>query len=124
MLGIKLSLHFFGRVRRRPLLVTLTAGGLISLGAGGAAPAFAASPVDLAKAKNCMACHSIDRKIVGPAFKDVASKYAGEKSAEALLVRKVLNGGSGVWGSAPMPPNRQVSETEARTLVDWVLIQR
>ncbi|BBB65553.1 cytochrome c-551 [Undibacterium sp. YM2] len=76
---------------------------------------------DLAKAKNCMACHAVDNKVVGPAFKDVAKKYAGDKTAEAKLVQKVLKGGSGVWGAVAMPPNAQVSDAEAKTLVKWVL---
>lgn len=76
---------------------------------------------DLAKAKNCMACHAVANKVVGPAFKDVAAKYAGQKDAEDKLTQKVLKGGSGVWGAVPMPANAQVSEVEARTLVRWVL---
>lgn len=76
---------------------------------------------DLAKAKNCMSCHSVQNKVVGPAFKDVAAKYAGQKGAEDKLVQKVMKGGGGVWGPVPMPPNTQVSEGEARTLVKWIL---
>ena len=77
--------------------------------------------LDLAKAKNCMTCHAIDTKLVGPAYKDVAKKYAGDKTAEAKLVQKVIKGGSGTWGVVPMPANAQVSEAEAKTLVKWVL---
>lgn len=80
-----------------------------------------AAPADLAKAKNCMACHAIGNKVVGPAYKDVAKKYAGQKDAEDKLTQKVLKGGSGVWGAIPMPANAQVTEAEARTLVKWVL---
>lgn len=76
---------------------------------------------DLAKAKNCMACHSVDAKVLGPAYKDVAKKYAGDKTAEDKLVQKVMKGGSGSWGAIPMPANPQVSEAEAKTLVKWVL---
>ncbi len=79
---------------------------------------------DLAKAKNCMACHAVANKLVGPAYKDVAAKYAGQKDAEAKLVQKVLKGGSGTWGSIPMPANPQVNEAEARTLVKWILTQK
>ncbi|MBG6219240.1 MULTISPECIES: c-type cytochrome [unclassified Janthinobacterium] len=79
---------------------------------------------DLAKAKNCMACHAVGTKLVGPAYKDVAAKYAGQKDAEAKLVVKVMKGGSGTWGAIPMPANPQVSEAEARTLVKWVLAQK
>ncbi len=79
---------------------------------------------DLAKAKNCMACHAVATKLVGPAYKDVAAKYAGQKDAEAKLVAKVMKGGSGVWGAVPMPANPQVTEAEAKTLVKWVLSQK
>ena len=87
--------------------------------------ALAAGPVlanaDLAKKKNCMACHAVDKKLVGPSFKDVAAKYAGDKEAVAKLSTKVMKGGSGVWGQIPMPANPQVSEAEAKQLVTWVL---
>ena len=79
---------------------------------------------DLAKAKNCLACHAVQNKVVGPAFKDVAAKYAGQKDAEAKLVTKVLKGGMGAWGAVPMPANPQVSEAEAHILVKWVLAQK
>jgi cytochrome c len=75
----------------------------------------------LATAKNCLACHNIDRKVVGPAYKDVAAKYRGDKSAPARLAAKVMEGGGGVWGVVKMPSNPQVSETEAKKLVAWVL---
>ncbi|WP_188419636.1 c-type cytochrome [Oxalicibacterium solurbis] len=90
---------------------------LLTMGVSGAAMANA----DLAKAKNCMACHSVNNKIVGPSFKDVAAKYAGQKGAEDKLVQKVMKGGGGVWGAVPMPANTQVSEAEARTLVKWIM---
>ncbi len=76
---------------------------------------------DLAKSKNCLSCHQIETKVLGPAFKDVAKKYAGDKTAEAKLVTKVLKGGTGTWGTASMPANTQVTEAEAKTLVKWVL---
>ena len=79
---------------------------------------------DLAKAKNCMACHAVSTKLVGPAFKDVAAKYAGQKDAENKLVAKVMKGGSGTWGAIPMPTNPQVSDAEAHTLIKWVLAQK
>ncbi|GGY63699.1 c-type cytochrome [Pseudoduganella sp. SL102] len=79
---------------------------------------------DLAKAKNCMACHAVANKLVGPAYKDVAAKYAGQKDAEAKLVGKVIKGGAGVWGAIPMPANPQVSEADAKTLVKWILAQK
>jgi cytochrome c len=75
----------------------------------------------LATSKNCMACHAVDKKLVGPAFKDIAKKYAGDKSAEAKMADKIIKGGSGAWGPIPMPANPQVSEAEAKKLAAWVL---
>lgn len=77
--------------------------------------------LQLAKDKNCMACHAVDNKLVGPAYKEVAKKYAGQKDAEAKLANKIIKGGSGVWGAIPMPPNPQVSQKEAETLAKWIL---
>lgn len=76
---------------------------------------------ELAKAKLCTGCHSVDKKILGPAYKDVAQKYAGVKGADADLAKKIKAGGSGVWGQVAMPANNTVSETEAMTLAQWVL---
>ena len=75
----------------------------------------------LAKAKNCLSCHTIDKKIVGPAYQDVARKYAGQKDAPELLAGKIMKGGAGVWGVIPMPVNSQVNESEAKKLANWVL---
>jgi cytochrome c len=75
----------------------------------------------LAKKYNCLACHSIDRQVVGPAYKAVAKKYAGQKDIEAKLIAKVKNGGAGVWGPTPMPPNATVSAADLKTLVHWIL---
>ena len=83
-----------------------------------------AAQQDLAQKKNCMSCHAIDKKLVGPAYKDVAAKYAGQKDAVDKLTQKVLKGGTGVWGPLPMPANPQVSEAEAKQLVQWVLSQK
>jgi|SRR5215204_2769215 cytochrome c len=83
------------------------------------APAFA--DLALATAKNCMACHAVDKKLVGPAYKDVAAKYAGQKDAVDKLSAKILKGGSGVWGPVPMPANAQVSDAEAKKLAAWVM---
>ena len=77
--------------------------------------------LELATKKNCMACHAVDKKLVGPAYKDVAEKYAGQKDAVDKLAQKILKGGTGVWGSIPMPANPQVSDAEAKQLVQWVL---
>ena len=101
---------------KRSLMMCVVLSALVSSGA-------MASP-ELAKGKNCMACHAVASKLVGPAFKDVASKYAGQKDAEAKLTAKVLKGGAGAWGAVPMPANPQVSEAEARALVKWILAQK
>ena len=78
----------------------------------------------LATAKNCMACHAVDKKLVGPAYKEVAAKYAGQKDAVDKLAVKIIKGGSGVWGPVPMPANAQVSEADAKKLAAWVLTQK
>lgn len=97
--------------------LSVLAGASIALVLSGSALANA----DLAKAKNCLSCHAVDNKIVGPGFKEVAKKYAGDKTAEAKLATKIVKGGSGVWGAIAMPANPQVSEAEAKILVKWVL---
>lgn len=84
-----------------------------------AAPAFADQA--LATAKGCMACHAADKKLVGPAYKDVAAKYASDKSAADKLATKIQKGGAGVWGPVPMPANPQVNDAEAKKLAAWVL---
>lgn len=75
----------------------------------------------LATSKNCMTCHMVDKKVLGPAFKDVAGKYKGDKAAADRLATKIMKGGSGVWGTAYMPANSQVNEAEAKKLAAWVL---
>ena len=87
-----------------------------------AAQANAADASALAQKSGCLACHSIDKKVLGPAYKEVAAKYKGDKSAEAKLVAKVKAGGSGVWGPMPMPPmGAQVKEADITTIVQWIL---
>ena len=100
------------RTKLLPSLVILIAG-------AAAAPAFAQA--ELAQKKNCMACHAIDKKVLGPAFKEVAAKYAGQPDAVDKLAAKVLKGGAGVWGNIPMPANPQVSDAESKQLVGWIL---
>ncbi len=95
---------------------------LVMFGTFAATPSFA-SP-DLAQKKNCMACHAVEKKLVGPGFKEVAAKYAGDKDATGKLATKVIKGGSGAWGQIPMPANPQVSEAEAKQLVAWILGQK
>jgi cytochrome c len=85
-------------------------------------PSFAHASLDLAKQKNCLACHAVDAKLVGPAFKDVAKRYAGDKDAQAKLSKKVREGGVGAWGQIPMPANPQVSAAESEALVRWILM--
>jgi len=90
-----------------------------------AAAALAAAPAraseELAKKHQCLACHQIDKKSVGPSYKDIAKKYKGQADAQANLEQKVKKGGSGVWGAVPMAPNDKVPEADIKTLVAWVL---
>ena len=101
---------------------------IVTMLAAGALSTLAAAPASaneaLAKKHNCFACHAVDKKVVGPAYKDVAAKYAGQKDAVDKLTQKVLKGGSGTWGAVPMPANPQVTEAEAKTLVTWILTQK
>ena len=90
-----------------------------ALGLAAAAPALA--DLALATSKNCMSCHAVDRKILGPSFKEVAAKYKDNKGAADMLAAKIVKGGSGVWGAVPMPANPQVNEAEAKQLVQWIL---
>ena len=91
----------------------------LALGALTLTPALADEA--LAKAKNCMACHAMGNKLVGPAYRDVAKKYASDPGAADKLAAKIVKGGSGVWGAVPMPANPQVNEAEAKKLASWVL---
>jgi cytochrome c len=101
------------------ILIAIAA--LAGIFAGGAVHAAdAAKAKQLAQKYNCLACHAEDKKLVGPAYKEVAKKYKGDAGAEAKLVAKVKSGGGGVWGSIPMPPNN-VPESDIKTIVEWVL---
>ncbi len=99
----------------KTLLLTSFSAALLTLSAA------ASADQALAQKNACMSCHGVDKKIVGPAFKDVAKKYAGDKTAEAKLLTKVKAGSKGVWGEIPMPPNPQVSDADAKKIMDWVL---
>lgn len=99
--------------------VRLSALVAVACAMGAVSPAFANA--ELAQKKNCMACHAVDKKIVGPSYKDVAAKYAGDKKAVDMLAAKIQKGGAGVWGAVPMPANPQVNEAEAKQLATWVL---
>ncbi|EXF45416.1 cytochrome c-551 [Pseudomonas sp. BAY1663] len=103
---------------KKVLLPLLALGGALAL-----QPAFAQDGEALFKSKPCAACHSIDAKLVGPAFKEVAAKYAGQDGAADLLAGHIKNGSQGVWGPIPMPPN-PVTEEEAKILAEWVLSQK
>ncbi|MDP2109518.1 MAG: c-type cytochrome [Thiobacillus sp.] len=96
------------------LMMTAAAAALLLSGAASASQA-------LAQKNACLACHGVDKKIVGPAFKEIAKKYAGDKGAHDKLAAKVKAGGKGVWGEIPMPPNPAVKAEEVSKIVDWVL---
>ncbi|WP_051566979.1 c-type cytochrome [Herminiimonas sp. CN] len=104
------------------LIPVLAAGaGVVALLIGGNS-AFAAGGADLAQKNGCMACHSIDKKVLGPAYKDVAKKYKGNADAVAMLSKKIKDGSTGVWGAIPMPPNGpRVSDADIKVLAEWVL---
>ena len=76
---------------------------------------------DLATKSACMACHAVDKKVLGPAYQDVAKKYAGQKDAVAHLVQSIKAGGSGKWGAIPMPAQAALSDADAKTLATWIL---
>ena len=105
----------------KALLLTIAAAGAMLIGAeANAVDAKAAEA--LAQKSGCLACHSVEKKVLGPAYKDVAAKYRGDKGAEARLIAKVKAGGSGVWGPIPMPANSpQVKDADITSVVQWVL---
>ncbi len=94
---------------------------LLSLGVMAAGNVAASDQTKLAQSSGCMTCHAIDKKLIGPGYKEIAAKYRNDKGAEANLVKKVKAGGSGVWGSIPMPPNAHVKEDNIKAIVHWVL---
>ena len=96
---------------------------LLCLAAAALTSNVAMANADLAKSKNCLACHAVANKVLGPSYKDVAAKYKGDAGAVEALVTKVKAGGKGVWGQIPMPPNN-VTPEEAKKLVSWVLSQK
>ena len=96
-----------------PLILSVAAGAVLAL------PAQASE--ELAKKYMCLTCHQVDKKLVGPAFKEIAAKYASDKAAEGKMVDKVKKGGAGVWGQIPMPPNDKVPEADLKAVVKWVL---
>src|SRR3954468_8191282 len=84
-----------------------------------AAPSYAAVQPLLAK-NNCLACHAVDKKVVGPAYQEVSAKYKGRADASAYLSQKIKAGSVGVWGPVPMPPNAAVSDADRKTIADWL----
>jgi cytochrome c len=111
------------KIRAASLVTGGFAVGLLSFTfPAGAATTDAAATALLTK-YNCQACHTVDKKLVGPAYKEVAAKYAGDASEPAKLQQKIKNGGSGVWGAIPMPPNN-VPDADLKTLVEWILAQK
>lgn len=94
---------------------------IAALATGYAISTPALADMALATAKNCMACHAVDKKLVGPSYKDIAAKYAGQADAVDKLAGKVIKGGAGVWGPVPMPANAQINDADAKKLVSWIL---
>jgi cytochrome c len=76
---------------------------------------------DLAKSSGCLACHTVEKKLIGPSYRDIANKYRGDKGAAANLAKKVKEGGKGVWGDIPMTPNAHVKDADINTIVVWIL---
>jgi cytochrome c len=97
---------------------------LACLAAAAAAPARAQNVDELLKKHACLACHQVDKKVVGPSYKDVAAKYRNQKDAQKLLAEKVKKGGMGVWGQVPMPPNAAVPDADLAAMVKWILGQK
>lgn len=75
----------------------------------------------LLQSGGCMTCHGVDKKVIGPSYKEIATKYGNDKGAEAALIKKVKAGGKGVWGEMPMPPNAHVKDEDIKTMVQWIL---
>jgi cytochrome c len=98
--------------------------GCLAIAAAAHTPARAQNMSDQFNKYGCVACHAVDKKVVGPSFKDVAAKYRGKSGAEKQLIAKVKNGGSGVWGSVPMPPNPTVPDADLSAMVKWILSQK
>jgi cytochrome c len=100
----------------KTLLAGLAAASVLAAG-----PALAQNAEELLKTNACTACHAVDKKLVGPGYKDVAAKYRGQKDAEAKLAEKVKKGGVGVWGQVPMPPNAHVKDSDINVMVKYIL---
>jgi cytochrome c len=119
-IGDFLKIEIEGESMKALMMAVAAAGSLMVAGMASAEDAGQA----LAQKSGCLACHSLDKKVLGPSYKDVAAKYKGQKDAEAKLIEKVKKGGSGVWGPIPMPANSpQVKDEDIKTIVEWVLKQ-
>jgi cytochrome c len=103
------------------IIVALLAAAAAATLAEGAHAADAKAGEALAKSSGCLACHTADKKLVGPSYKEIADRYRKDKAAEANLAQKVKAGGKGVWGDIPMPPNAHVKDADIKTLVQWIL---
>jgi cytochrome c len=103
------------------IIVTLLAAAATATLATSAHAADAKGGEALAKASGCFACHAVDKKLIGPSYKEVADRYRKDQGAEAMLVKKVKEGGKGVWGDIPMAPNAHVKDEDIKTMVQWIL---
>lgn len=103
------------------IILTVLAAAVAATFVAGAHAADAKSAEALAKASGCFACHTVDKKLVGPGYKEIADKYRKDKQAEANLIKKVKEGGKGKWGDIPMMPNTHVKDEDIKTLVQWIL---
>jgi cytochrome c len=103
------------------IIVTLLAAAAAATLAAGAHAADAKAGEALAKSSGCLACHTVDKKLVGPSYQEIADRYRKDKGAEASLTQKVKAGGKGVWGDIPMPPNAHVKDAAIKTMVQWIL---
>ena len=103
------------------IFVTLIAAAAAATFAAGAHAADASAAEALTKSSGCLACHTVDKKLVGPSYQDIAAKYRGKQGAEADLIMKVKAGGKGIWGDIPMPPNAHVKDADIKTMVQWIL---
>lgn len=102
----------------KSLAIALAAAAVLSYGFEARAQA---GGEDLAKSSGCLACHTVDKKLIGPGYKEIANKYRGDKGAPAMLEKKVKEGGKGVWGDIPMTPNAHVKDADIKTIVAWIL---
>ena len=103
------------------IIVTLLAAVATATLATGVHAADAKAGEALTKASGCFACHAVDKKLIGPGYKEIADRYRKDKGAEAMLVKKVKEGGKGVWGDIPMAPNAHVKDDDIKTMVQWIL---